>query len=82
MSQLTKVEMPVDFLKDLPVSTKKVKSRRLRLISKGKIEGRYERLKHLKEKFSRDVITEKNRLDALKHKQQTRLDATPNVGRP
>ena len=74
---MSKVELPIDFLKDLPLSHKKVKSRRLKLISKGKSEGKYQRYKLLKEKFGKEMIKEKNRLDVMKHAQQARLDPMP-----
>jgi len=47
------------------------------MISKGKTVGKYERLKALKQRFGSEMLKEKNRLDALNHMQQARLDPLP-----
>jgi len=47
------------------------------MITKGKTVGKYERLKALKQRFGREMLKEKNRLDALNHMQQARLDPLP-----
>ena len=39
--------------------------------------GKYERLKALRQRFGREMLKEKNRLDALNHMQQARLDPLP-----
>ena len=39
------INLPSDFLADLPASRKKIKAKRLSMINKGKLEGRAERIK-------------------------------------
>ena len=70
LSNLTKVDLPEDFLDGLPASKRKVKVRRLRMMSNSKTEGKMMRFKALKEKFSKEYLREKNKLDAQRHHQR------------
>jgi len=63
----TKVSLPADFMKDLPAPRRKAKSKRLQMITKQKSEGRLDRMKQMQEKFKKEYLKEKNRLDARKH---------------
>lgn len=60
------ISLPSDFLKDLPASRKKTKAKRLSMISKGKLEGKLDRIKQLQEKFKKDTIKYDNQLRASK----------------
>lgn len=71
-----KVDLPEDFLKDLPASRKKGKHRRLGILAQGREEAKSERLKHLQEKFKKEYLKQKNKLDALKHSDSNRREAT------
>ena len=52
LSNLTKVDLPEDFLDGLPASKRKMKFRKLRMMTNSKTEGKMMRFKGLKEKFS------------------------------
>ena len=67
LSNLTKVDLPEDFLDGLPASKRKMKVRRLRMMINSKTEGKILRVKALKEKFSKEYLREKNKLDAQRH---------------
>jgi hypothetical protein len=47
------ISLPSDFLKDLPVSRKKTKAKRLAIISKGKTESKLEHTKTMVTKYKR-----------------------------
>lgn len=60
----TKVGLPADFMAGLPISKRKVKQRRLKMISKNKAEGKLNRLKLVQEKFKKEYLKQKNKIDA------------------
>jgi hypothetical protein len=60
------INLPNDFLTNLPASRKKTKAKRLSMINKGKIEGKVERIKQLQEKFKKESIKLDNQLKASK----------------
>jgi len=68
----SKLEMPKDFMEGLPPSRKKVKAKRLQLITKGKLESHYERIKQLKERYAKEVHKAQNKIDVNKSKQSMR----------
>ena len=60
------ISLPGDFLKDLPASRKKTKAKRLSMISKGKLEGKLDRIKQLQEKFKKESHKLDNQIKASK----------------
>ena len=71
-----KVELPDDFLADLPASRKKVKHRRLGMISKGREKAKEQRYKQMHEKFKREYLKLKNKNDAQRHADANRVEAS------
>ena len=69
------INLPSDFLADLPASRKKTKAKRLSMINKGKLEGKAERIKQLQEKFRKEGIRVDNQIKASKHKEDNRTNA-------
>ena len=69
-ASVTKVQLPENFLEGLPNSKRKVKIRKLALLSKSKEDGKLKRFKLLKEKFASEYLKEKNRIEAKAHKQR------------
>ena len=74
-----KVELPEDFLADLPASRKKVKHRRLSMLSKGKDEAKAQRYKKMHEKFKREYLKMKNKVDAQRHSDSNRIEASSRL---
>lgn len=68
MAVTTKLEIPKDFLADLPPSRKKVKARRLQIISKGKLESKHDRAKQMKERYAKELLAVQNKIDQNKHR--------------
>lgn len=69
-ASVTRVQLPENFLEGLPNSKRKVKIRKLAMLSKSKEDGRLKRYKLLKEKFASEYLKEKNRLEAKAHKKR------------
>jgi hypothetical protein len=59
-------------MKDLPAPKRKAKNKRLQMITKQKSEGRLERIKQMQEKFKKEYLRVKNKLDARKHEDDNR----------
>ena len=67
MQSLSKVDLFEDFLQDLPQSKRKIKAKRLHMISSSKADAKMQRYKILKERFAKEYIKEKNRIDSRTH---------------
>jgi hypothetical protein len=74
-----KVELPDDFLDGLPASRKKVKHRRLGMLSKGKEQAKALRYKQMHEKFKKEYLKVKNKIDAQRHTESNRLEASSRL---
>ena len=70
------INLPSDFLTDLPVSRKKTKAKRLSMISKGKTEAKLERVKNLQEQFKKESLRLDNKIKANKHREANRSTLT------
>ncbi len=66
------INLPSDFLTNLPASRKKTKAKRLSMITKGKTEAKLERVKHLQEQFKRESIKLDNKMKANKQREVNR----------
>lgn len=60
--------MPEDFLKNLPASLGKAKSRRLKLFQEGRLEQKLERLREVKLRVTKEIEVSKGKLDDIKTK--------------
>ena len=56
LSNFTKLDLPEDLLDGLPASKRKMKMRRLRMMTNSKTEGKMLRFKALTEKFSKEYL--------------------------
>jgi hypothetical protein len=74
------INLPSDFLTNLPVSRKKTKAKRLSMITKGKTEAKLERAKHLQEQFKKETIRLDNKIKASKQRDTNRTLPTNNIG--
>lgn len=63
----TKISLPADFMTGLPAPRRKVKQKRLQMISKNKMETKLDRIKQMQEKFKKEFLKQKNKVDAAKH---------------
>jgi len=58
LQQLSKVELPENFLLGLPTSKRRVKARHLKMITGSRSEAKMSRFKQLKEHFAKAYIKE------------------------
>ena len=76
-----KIELPEGFLDDLPPTRRRYKSKRLKIISKGRIEAKADRLKAMKDKFAKLYTAEINNVSVRKTTHEQRVSEVLNRGK-
>lgn len=71
----SKVALPHDFMKDLPVPKRRTKQKRLKMISKGKDEIKVKSLNRRIEAYKKDLHKYSNKISADRHRTLNRTGA-------